>query len=238
MGNVRVTPGGLAIIPAKAHSSRFPGKNRATLGGRPLLEITVEKVRASGRFDRILVTSDDDVLLAQAASLGVVAARRPPELARDPVQVGGVCLHVLQQERNEGREWPWFGVFLVTNPLIPESVIASAVDEFHQSGARAVASVVRFVHPPQRTLAIRGGRLEPFLSLDMFGGAEELEPLYRHDGGVLILRTTHFESDGRLLGGDVRPVILDDSASVDIDTPQDLAWAEFILAQQKGANVI
>jgi CMP-N-acetylneuraminic acid synthetase len=226
----------LAIIPAKGRSSRFPDKNLATLAGRSLLEITVEKIRASGLFERILVSSEDQRILDQATRLGVVAAPRPDHLARDPVQVGGVCLHVLEEERRSGREWPWFGIFLVTNPLMPAPTIAAAVERFHATGARAVASVVRMVHPPQRTLQIRDGRLEPFLSLDMFGGAEELEPLYRHDGGVLILRTPLFEADGRLLGGDVRPMVLDHTESVDIDTPLDLAWAEFILKQNSAST--
>ena len=223
----------LAIVPAKGESKRFPGKNLARLGGRPLLDITVEKIRASGRFEQILVSSEDPRILEAAERLGAEAVPRPPELAQDPVQVGGVCAHLLTEEQAAGRTWPWFGVFLVTNPLIPVAAIQEAVDRFHATGARATASVVPIVHPPQRALRIRDDRLEPFMDVDLSLGAEAHEILYRHDGGALILRTADFESDGLLLAGDVRPIILDHENSVDIDTPHDLQWAEFVLSRRR-----
>lgn len=223
--------GGLAIIPAKGQSSRFPGKNLAVLGGRTLLEIAIDKVRESERFARILVSSDDDRILAAGEAAGAMAAPRPAHLARDPVQVGGVCLHVIEQERRAGRDWLWFGIFLVTNPLIRVESIRKAVDLFHESDCRGVASLVPFVHPPQRSFRVaEDGRIEPaMLRPEQFLGAEEYEQLYRHDGGVLVLRTQDFVHDETLFGGDMRSVVLDHVESVDIDTPMDLEWADFVM---------
>ena len=48
-----------AIIPARYHSSRFPGKPLALLQGKPMVVHVVERARAAAVFDCIWVATDD-----------------------------------------------------------------------------------------------------------------------------------------------------------------------------------
>ncbi len=73
----------IALIPARGGSKRIPGKNIRELAGRPLLAYAIESAFESGRFSRVLVSSDDSKTLEIAASLGADCVRRPPGFASD-----------------------------------------------------------------------------------------------------------------------------------------------------------
>ena len=49
----------VAIIPARFDSTRFPGKPLAIVGGVPMIERVVRRVKGSGVVDRVLVATDD-----------------------------------------------------------------------------------------------------------------------------------------------------------------------------------
>ena len=46
----------LAVIPAKAWSTRFPGKNKASLAGKPLVTRAVEAALRSALFHTVMVS--------------------------------------------------------------------------------------------------------------------------------------------------------------------------------------
>lgn len=222
----------LAIIPARGGSKRFPRKNLATLAGRPLLLYALDAARGSGVFDSICVTSDDDEILELSRVSGADACvRRPPRLAGDTAQVKDVCRELLEASAAEGPHHAGFAVLLPTSPLRTAGDIRAAHEVFTATGAGCVMSVVPFEHPPQRAVRLVNGRIEPFVGLDAMKPAQRLEPLYRHDGAVIFMRTDVFLREGEFYGGDVTPYFMPPERSVDIDSPLDLAWAEFLLTR-------
>ena len=48
----------IAIIPAKGNSKRISGKNYKKFDGKPIIAYTIEKLKKSGIFDRIIVSTD------------------------------------------------------------------------------------------------------------------------------------------------------------------------------------
>ena len=50
----------IAIIPARYHSSRFPGKPIVEIDGKPLIEHVYRRVEQARLVDRILVATDDE----------------------------------------------------------------------------------------------------------------------------------------------------------------------------------
>jgi CMP-N-acetylneuraminic acid synthetase len=220
----------LAIIPARGGSKRFPRKNAAKLGGRPLLAYAIDAARDSGVVNRVCVSSDDEEILALATSLGAEGVRRSAPLATDTAQVKDVCAALLEASANAGQRPDAFAVLLPTSPLRTAGDVRSAYELFTTSGGATVMSVVPFDHPPQRALRAVGGRLEPVAGLDSMKPAQQLEPLYRHDGAVIIANTATFLREGEFYGRRVVPYFIGRERSVDIDAPIDLAWAEFLLA--------
>ena len=87
----------LGVIPARAGSKRFPGKNRAYFRGKPLFEWTViEALKA--KLDQLTLTTDDPEILEMALHIkGLNVIPRPAHLATDEATSEDIlrwCLHV------------------------------------------------------------------------------------------------------------------------------------------------
>lgn len=87
----------LAIIPARGGSKRIPRKNIRDFCGKPMIAWSIEAARASGLFEHIVVSTDDDEIAEVARAHGAeVPFRRPAELVfqaiRDQVVATGCRL--------------------------------------------------------------------------------------------------------------------------------------------------
>lgn len=67
---IRRAGGAVAVIPARYHSSRFPGKPLADRTGRPLIQHVVERVRLAQRITRVIVATDDTRIQQAVESFG------------------------------------------------------------------------------------------------------------------------------------------------------------------------
>lgn len=65
-----------AIIPARAGSLRLKNKNRALLWGDPLVVWTIRACLNAHYVDKIVVASDDNIILSMAAAFQVITHRR------------------------------------------------------------------------------------------------------------------------------------------------------------------
>lgn len=75
----------IAIIPARGGSTRIPRKNIKEFHGKPIIAYSIEKARASGVFDRIVVSTDDDEIAEVAKLYGAEVWRRDPAYGDDRV---------------------------------------------------------------------------------------------------------------------------------------------------------
>lgn len=73
----------VAVVQARLGSQRFPGKMLALLGGKPLIEWVVTRVRTSTLVDHVVVATTretlDDRLVAECERLGVDVKRGPAD---------------------------------------------------------------------------------------------------------------------------------------------------------------
>lgn len=60
----------IGIIPARFKSSRFPGKLLASLGGKPVLEHTLQKALSSNALKEVFVATDDAKIFDFVKSVG------------------------------------------------------------------------------------------------------------------------------------------------------------------------
>ena len=86
----------LAIIPARAGSKGVPGKNKALIAGRPLVDYTVTALeRARSMTGIILSTNDEDIRARYSDRASVVTVNRPEILAQDNFTTADVVAHAL-----------------------------------------------------------------------------------------------------------------------------------------------
>lgn len=65
----------IAVIPARYHSTRFPGKPLADETGKPMICHVVDRAAAARRVERVIVATDDD-RIAQAVNQHTPAPAR------------------------------------------------------------------------------------------------------------------------------------------------------------------
>jgi CMP-N,N'-diacetyllegionaminic acid synthase len=220
----------LGLVPARGGSTRVPRKNLAILGGRSLVRRALETAVAAGCFETVAVSSDDDEILAEAAGLDVVALRRPPELSTETARARDFARHAM-----ELGDFDALAIVQCTSPFTAPEDVAGAVALLESSGAESVVTVARAdaAHHPLKLKRLEGDRLLPYLEDDRLTPSHELEQLWVRNGSVYAFRRDVVERG--LEADDVRGYEMPPERSFDIDTPQDLAFAEFLIARGEGS---
>jgi CMP-N,N'-diacetyllegionaminic acid synthase len=230
--------GVLALVPARGGSKGVPDKNLRVIAGRTLLDYVAAAAGQSGVVDRIVLTTDSEAIAATGRRAGLdVPFLRPAELARDQTPMLPVVQHALEWLATAG----WIPEIVVllqpTSPLRRPAHIASAVDLLRSSGADSVVTVVELPRhlSPDYVMRIDGGRLVPFLP----EGArvtrrQDARAAYSREGTVYAFRTTTLTRYGSMYGDDCRPLLIEDSDSLSIDSPADWIAAERILLSRGG----
>ena len=88
------TVNGLAVIPARYTSSRFPGKPFASIAGKPMIQHVVERVRRARRVSKALVATDEPGIRDAVQGFGgeAVLTRRDHLTGTD--RVAEVAAHI------------------------------------------------------------------------------------------------------------------------------------------------
>jgi CMP-N,N'-diacetyllegionaminic acid synthase len=94
----------LVVIPARGGSKRLPGKNSRFLGGKPLINWTIELANNLSNECDVIVSTDDPSIASLALKAGAkVPWLRPSELSSDEAKSADVALHALDwYESNVG----------------------------------------------------------------------------------------------------------------------------------------
>lgn len=132
----------LGVIPARGGSRRVPRKNLRDLGGKPLVQWTVEAAQRS-RLTRVVVATEDPEIAALAIRLGVEVVPQPLETALDGTISAPVVLAALDFMRDaHGYEPEAVCLLHPTSPFRTHSDIDDAFDLFQANGRRG--SVISF----------------------------------------------------------------------------------------------
>ncbi|HXE80912.1 MAG TPA: acylneuraminate cytidylyltransferase family protein [Vicinamibacterales bacterium] len=226
----------LGVVPARGGSKGIPRKNLAILAGRPLLAYTADAARASCQLSRTVVSTDDPEIAEAARALGLeVPFVRPADLAADSTPMAPVLQHAVDTLAAGGFRADIVVLLQPTSPLRRAAHIDAAVDLLTSSGADTVVSVVEVPHQfnPVSVMRLENGRLVPFLSGPALLRRQDKPRVFARNGpAVLAVRVSVLER-GSLYGDDVRPLMMAPEESVDIDTPADLDFVEFLLARSR-----
>lgn len=132
----------VAVIPARGGSKGLPGKNLQRVGGRTLVARAVDACRASGAIDVIVVSSDDEAILAEAESAGARPIRRPASISGDTASSESAVVHALSEVDDDDVDV----VVLVqcTSPFIDASALADSIGRVRGGAADVVFAAAPF----------------------------------------------------------------------------------------------
>lgn len=226
----------LGLIPAKGGSRRVARKNVRKLGGKPLLQWTIDAALTSARLDRVVVSTEDEQAAQIARDCGAeVPFRRPDYLARDPYGVVDVCLHALEELERGGDRFENLVVLLPTSPFRTARHIEAALEQFARHQAAFLMSVSALDQSFLAAHVLRDGFMEP-LHPEWIGrlGArartEEMPRLVKANGAVTVLDVAQFRKARTYYGYPLAAYPMAWLEGLDIDTEEDFLFAEALLA--------
>jgi CMP-N-acetylneuraminic acid synthetase len=226
----------LGLIPAKRGSTRLPEKNIRPLAGKPLLGWTVDAAKCSGMIDRLVVSTEDELVAKVARDCGAeVPFFRPLELARDPAGVVQVGLHALQAMRALGAEFRTLVILLPTCPFRTAEDVRAACELFRKHDGKFLMSVSPYPHPPFVAMNLGSDDLlQPFFPQYIGKKSQELPTAWRANGAVHVLDVVAFEAAKSYYTQPLLGYPMPRERSVDIDNEEDWCEAEQLLAGKAG----
>jgi CMP-N,N'-diacetyllegionaminic acid synthase len=187
----------------------------------------------------VIVSTDDEEIAQIGRDSGAeVPFLRPDELARDDTPSLPVAQHTVRWlMEHEGWEPDVLVLLQPTSPLRQARHIDEALGLIGETAADTVVSVIAVPHrfSPYSLMQLQDGRLCDFwrepLPFDRFR-RQNLPMLYARNGpAILVSRVAVIFECQSFYGQRVIPYVMNEAESVDIDTPDDLRWAEWLISQ-------
>lgn len=232
-------PSSLAVIPARGGSKRIPSKNVRPFGGRPLIAHTVEAAITSGVFRRVVVSTDDEAIAEAALDAGAeVPFLREPALADDHTASSAVTLDALERLEASGSRFTWVAQLLPTCPLRDANDIRASFAAFRSDDRDFQISVVPYgwLDPWWALELGSGNALVPLFADALKQRSQDLPELLCPTGSIWWATCEALRAHGTFYGPGVRGFVLAWQHGVDIDTLDDLAMAETLLAMRTGTS--
>lgn len=221
----------LYLIPARAGSKGLPGKNTKLLGGKPLVQHSIEFALQNLREgDELCITTDDDEVITIANKMGVsIPFRRPAEFATDTASSYDVIKHALEFHENLGILFDAILLLQPTSPFRTQDDFNQLIESYDKD-TDMVVSVKNSKENPYFTLFEENsdGYLKKSKESN-FQRRQDCPAVYAYNGSMYLINTKSFKTSSLGEFKKIKKIIMPDERSIDIDTFADWNLAEFYL---------
>lgn len=211
------------IIPARGGSKGIPKKNLKKVGGVSLVEWSIIHAKyISNKNDCIIVTSDSKDILQIAREMGVIDLHRPDSLSSDEVFTEPVMEHAL--EKYSPKNDDLIVLLQPTSPLRKKETLKQSIELVENGTADSSVTLKNnhlffweqdgvFIKPKYSDRPRR----------------QDMNPQLSETGSIYVTKYGHFKKTGIRLSGKTKPIICEDSESVDVDNLFDLNFVNFLV---------
>lgn len=231
-------PTAVALIPARAGSTRVPNKNVRPLAGHPLLAYTVAQARQAGVFEAVVVSTDSEQIAGVARRYGAeVPALRPAALAGATSPDVEWVEHVLGVLAGAGREFDLYALLRPTSPFRSPRSIREALERL---AATPAADSIRAIGPvrehPAKMWTLEGDFARPLLpspagEVPLHSRQHQALPeVWVQDSSLEVSRTAVVRGGGGISGTEVLAWRSPGREGFSIDYPDDWELAERLVA--------
>jgi len=234
----------LGVVQARSGSKGLPGKNIRPLAGKPLMAWMIEHALDSKYMTRIICSTDSQEYAQIAREFGAETPFiRPKEFATDTANDIHVLTHAVQWLQENENYRPDIIVRLQpTNPTFPTEKIDRGIElllaDEEADSLRPVFPTPKHPYKMWKMSKDRKSIVPPFPK-EMTGfdepyamGRQQLPEFFVHAGAMDVLRYRTLIEKNSMAGDKVIPLLISDPVEmVNIDTPFDFLFAEFVMNQ-------
>jgi CMP-N,N'-diacetyllegionaminic acid synthase len=225
------------LIPARAGSKRVPGKNTRLLGGKPLIEWTIEAAKAA-HVAQIIVSSDDPAIYPIARFHELTLHSRKPEHATDtaPDYLWVRDVYPLIKTK-------YVAICRPTSPFRTASTIRRGFAALVGSKAHSIRAVERVSYPhPAKMWTVLGKYMKPVMSGVIndtpfhSSPTQALPVVYKQNASLEIAQTWVITHTDTISGTLIAPFYTEPLEGFDVNEESDFIEAERLAAQLRGSG--
>ena len=224
----------LCVIPARGGSKRIPKKNIKNFFGKPLISYSIEAAKATGLFNRIVVSTDDEEIAEISRQYGAETPFiRPSNISDDFTGLTSVIDHAVDFLENLGEKFDYVCTIYATAPFIKSKYLIEGYEALKNSDAINAFASTSMPFPIQRTFKIDSkGRCKMFSPEYYNFRSQDLEAAYQDASQFCWTnRNRQFQNENKVVFSEISiPIIIPRNLVQDIDTYEDWQQAEFLFA--------
>ena len=227
----------VAGIFARGGSKGVPNKNLRQVGGMSLIQRSVLQALEMKDISRVFCSTDSEAIANEAQKFGAeVPWLRPDELAQDSSKEWDSWVHLVKWlHSNE-----MYPEYLVTVPCVAPLRTVEDLNKCVELATTSRADVVMAVADSYKNPWFNMVTVDPINAQarlvneppQRINNRQEAPVVYDVSTVTFILKCSFLLSATSIYDGDTRAVILPKSHCVDIDTEDDISYAEFLLAKR------
>jgi len=224
-----------AFVFARGGSKGVPGKNTRALAGRPLIAYSLEMALSVPEVSRVFASTDDPEIALIARALGAEIIDRPPELARDDSPEWLAWQHAAAWVASRYGSFDRLLSLPATSPMRSIEDVDSCVAALKDDVDMAVCITQSARSPWFSTVTVdERGHLRLLMDDERRYDRRQDVPEAFDLTTVAYAAWTRFVLDSRgMWSGRVRGVEIPRERAVDIDTPLDFEFAEFLMTRRR-----
>jgi len=218
----------LAVIPARGGSTRLKDKNIHPLRGKPLIRWITETVVNSDSFEKVLISTDSDQIFDAVSDLPVERHVRPEVHATTKATVLDAMIDLMQDQEGYNS----FAYFLPTCPFVSVTDIQKGVEILADRHCDSVVSMTEIPETIQLACLMSQDNsvLPVFDNLEAgLTNSKFIKKYYKPSGAFYMGLWNYLLENKNFFKRSTKGVIIPPERSVDINTLQDLKYAESII---------
>jgi len=222
----------LIIIPARGGSKGVQKKNIKLLGGKPLIQYTLEAAASFFPKEVICVSTDDVEIKNVTEKAGYkVPFLRPAELASDTANTYDVLLHAVKHYEDNGYSPDTIILLQPTSPFRTTAHIKEALELYLQEKEiEMLVSVKEAKSNPYFTLFEEdsNGHLKKSKNGN-FIRRQDCPKVWEYNGAIYIINISALKQKTLSQFTCIKKYVMNGYSSIDIDTELDWQIAEFLV---------
>lgn len=232
----------LGLIPARGGSKSIPLKNLAPLAGKPLIAYVAKAGLGARHLGSVVCSTDHEQIIAACRDLDIEVIERPEALGQDDTPVAHVIAQVLRSLMDRDGAAPGAVALLQpTSPFMLPRHIDACVEALraHPSAdsAQTVAPVFHNAHAFNQRVIADGYVRFRFLEERRQAYNKQRKPSHYLFGNVVVTRSRNLLAGGDCFGERSVPVEIPRAYALDVDTMEDLDYADYLVRHGKLALV-
>ena len=226
----------LAVIPARGGSKGVKNKNIKLLSGKPLVSWTIIEAKKSKYIDKIVVSTDSELIAKTAKKSGAeVPFMRPKKLASDSAKNIDVIIHAVNWLGRNGFDYDAVIILQPTSPLRIVVDIDGLIEYFIRKNADMIVSVCKSEHSPNWANTLpKDKNMNNFIRKNIQNkNRQELQEYFRLNGAAEISKTEYLLNYKNNFGEQTYAYVMPQERSIDIDSEIDFLFSEALIREQR-----